>query len=519
MRDRQAVQKHSSAALRFGRGAHVLCIRSAPRSSRALPLNLFEQLPPFIKHLLQLLFVLNLISISFNAAAFDIVAPFTDPLRTMPAEIATGAILPGDQVPIVCPAKVDFAVPLSLGDAVDVALCNNPQLKASWAAIKVQASALGEAKAAYWPSLSATVNGLHSRSESTYSDATTDGITIYGSAAWRLFDFGGRKANRESAEALLSAAMSGHDATLQKTLAAVIQSYFDAQTAKADAGARSQAEAIARETLEATTRREGRGVSAQSDVLQAATAHARAVLEKHRAQGAYDKAISVLIYTMGIPTQTHLTLADDLAGTATAIEKDLDTWLTEAQKKHPAILAARAQLEAADRKIDAARSEGLPTFDLTANYFHNGYPGQAISSTQTNSYTVGLSLSVPLFSGFSNIYKIRGAEALKKQRTAELQDVEYNILMEVVKAFADAKSSLGNLRASEALIETAKAALETTRRKYDKGALDILEILSVQSAMADARQERIRCLAEWQASRLRLIANAGVLGRSQMENR
>ncbi len=39
--------------------------------------------------------------------------------------------------------------PLTLSEAMDVAICHNPQLQGTWAAIKVQAAALGEARAAY----------------------------------------------------------------------------------------------------------------------------------------------------------------------------------------------------------------------------------------------------------------------------------------------------------------------------------------------------------------------------------
>jgi outer membrane protein len=477
---------------------------------------LFKKQALFIKNLFRILFACSIASIASQAIAFDIVVPFVDPLRTTPKEIKTGITLPGDKAPVACPANVDFSAPLSLSNAVDLALCNNPQVKASWANIKVQAGVLGEAKAAYLPTLSGTVNALHSKSESAGYDNTTDGVTVFGNANWRLFDFGGRKANRQYAESLLEAALAGHGATLQKTLAAVIQAYFDAHTAKAAYEARGQAEAIAGDTLKATRHREERGAAARSDTLQAATAHARAVLDKNRAQGNYEKAISVLIYTMGIPTQTPITLADDLSASTGDYVRELNRWLADAQKKHPAILEARAQLEAAGKKIAVARSEGLPALDFTTNYFRNGYPGQAIAPNQLNSYTVGLSLSIPLFSGFSNTYKIRGAEASKEQRAAELQDTEHNVLMEVVKAYADAESSLKNLRASDDLIEAAWAALESTRRKYDKGAADILEILNAQSAMADASQERIRSLAEWNESRLRLMADSGLLGRTQI---
>jgi outer membrane protein len=86
--------------------------------------------------------------------------------------------------------------------------------------------------------------------------------------------------------------------------------------------------------------------------------------------------------------------------------------------------------------------------------------------------------------------------------------------MEVVKAHADAESALQNLEASQTLLTAAQNALASSQRKFERGAADILEMLSTQSALADAQQERIRCLAEWHSSRLRLLATAGTLGRS-----
>jgi outer membrane protein len=54
-----------------------------------------------------------------------------------------------------------------------------------------------------------------------------------------------------------------------------------------------------------------------------------------------------------------------------------------------------------------------------------------------------------------------------------------------------------------------QAALASVQRKFDKGAADMLEMLSTQAALSDAQQERIRCLAEWRSARLRLLAAAG----------
>lgn len=57
--------------------------------------------------------------------------------------------------------------------------------------------------------------------------------------------------------------------------------------------------------------------------------------------------------------------------------------------------------------------------------------------------------------------------------------------MEVVKAHADAQSSFENLQASQQLLSAAEVAVQSFQKRYDKGAADILELLSKQSALAD----------------------------------
>jgi outer membrane protein len=86
------------------------------------------------------------------------------------------------------------------------------------------------------------------------------------------------------------------------------------------------------------------------------------------------------------------------------------------------------------------------------------------------------------------------------------------VSIEVIRAHADAAAALGNLSASAGLLDAAEQAQHSAERRYDKGVGDIAELLTQQGALVEARQERIRCLADWQAARLRLLAAVGVLG-------
>lgn len=438
-----------------------------------------------------------------------------DPHWAQPELMYKGVNLP-DNSPVTCPASVDFRRALALSDAVDVALCNNPQVRAAWAQIKIQMSAVGEARAAYLPIINGSISRL--KNATTYPESSgfpnsyTMGNQLYGSLNWRFFDFGGRAANRESANQLLASAMAGHDAVLQKIMASVIQAYFDAITAKALFEARQQMATLAQNTLDASKRREMRGAAALSDTLQASTALAKARLNESRAGGDYQKALGVLKQAMGLAPSTGIELPLQIEKVQKTDIKELNDWLLEAQERHPAIKQAKAKWESDKAKITATRSEALPTLGGTAYVSQNGYPNQGLSSINQTIVAAGLTINFPIFEGFASTYKIRGAQAQAELAEAQLQDATLQILTDVVKAHADAVSSFGTLKASERLLDTAQQASESSQRRYDKNVADILEILNAQSALADAQQERIRAIAEYRSSRLRLLANTGILG-------
>lgn len=441
-----------------------------------------------------------------------------DPLLTMPPILELGPSLP-DGASIVCPAQLDLSQSLGLGEVIDLALCNNPHIKQAWANIKIQAGAVGEARSVYLPTASASFSPRQ-QTQVNYPQSPSslnsinNGRMAYANLTWRLFDFGGRAANRASANLLLESALASHNAGIQKLLAITTQSYFDVLTAKATVQAKSQAADFARSSWEATLRREVRGVSGRSDVLQAQTALEKAQLAASRADGDYRKALATLIFYMGLPTNTQLRLQE--AGEHIQKEgiKELNAWLSDAEEGHPAIRAARTQWESAKKKVVTARSAGLPSIDFVGNFYQNGYPNQGVQPVNSNTTTVGLTLNIPIFEGFATTYKIRSQEAQAEKAQAEFEGATQQVLTEIVKSHAEAVSSLANLGFSQRLLEAAHAAMQSSVNRYSKGSADILELLATQSAMTEAQQERIRCIAEYRSARLRLLANAGNLGRN-----
>ncbi len=457
-----------------------------------------------------------------SSPAVELSYPFTDPLATLPTLMGKGEILPGDSAAVSLTLKNDFSRPLSLGEALDLALSNNQNIKRSWADIKIQAGVLGEAAAAFLPTLSGGVSftkdyifSFDANSSTTQSNS----FTAQASVIWRIFDFGGRSANRSSAEKLLASALASHDVALQDAAGRAIKAYFDALIATASLTAKVKDEEIARHTLNSAKVREEIGAISQLDTLRAATALSRASLDRSRAHSEHQKALAALKRALGVPESTALLLpaelGEQLGGEVES--RELNLWVEEAQKSHPSIVKLKKQYEAAQEMVTVAKSAGLPDVSVSGNYYMNTRPGQAVNPG-THETTFVINMNIPLFDGFATTYKVRGAQGRVERSRADLSDMEEQVATDIARAYADTNSARQNLESSATLISQAQSALAVSQRRYDNGVADITDVLGTQAAMADALNERVRCLAEWQSARLQLLVSSGRFGRRMVKN-
>ena len=456
----------------------------------------------------------SLLLVCTAAAALDLNAMMEDPLLTMPPAVQRGAAFP-DGSQVRCPALVDLSHPLRLKEVMSVALCNNPQVRQAWFDIKIAAGQLGEARSTYLPTASLTYSPYQAN-QVDYPDFPDNGTFNEGTMAsanftWRMLDFGARDANHASATLALQSAFASHEAIIQRAMQVLTQYFFDVLNSEASLKAKNDAVVLSRSAWEATLRREAKGVSDKNDSLQAQSALAKSRLAASRATGDASKAQATLIAAMGLATGTSIRLDESSGMAKPGLINDLGYWLATAEQGHPAIRSAKLQWEASKAKIKAASAAGLPSLDFVASLYQNGLPNQGVQATSSYTGNAGITINIPVFEGFGTTYKVRGAQATADKAQVQMEDTEHQVLTEIVKAHADAVSSFENLDSSLSLIDATAAAVESASKRYEAGASDILELLNAQSALAQAREERLRCLSEWRSARLRLIAGAGVL--------
>jgi outer membrane protein len=439
---------------------------------------------------------------------------------------------------------------LTLPEAVQLALCHNPQVRASWSQIAQQAAALGQARSAYLPQLMAGMSRQRDRLDypnTPYPESTLFASSPNLSLSWRLWDFGARSARTEVARWQLQAALASQDATMVKALGDVLQTYFDAQTAQARWQAQQSIVPLVQRSLQAAQRKQEHGAGSSNDTLQALTTVAQANLELSRSEGDYQKALANLTFALGLPPGSIYrldamdTTEDSRDGwaprqqpqaassahsrsrtdpgppqqrdeTHRLMQKTLADWMAQVQQKHPAIVAARAQWMAAKAAVRAAQTDGLPTLDASYSYYRNGRPNQSLPGQASNEWLLGLTLTIPLFDGFNTTYKVRNAQAVAEQKAVEYQGIQQQTLQDIVQGYADAQAAWSNLHAAEQLRRAAQEAADSTQRQYGKGAADVVQVNQSLATLQQALQERARAQAEWLHAKLKLWVIDAQLG-------
>ena len=265
--------------------------------------------------------------------------------------------------------------PLDLALVAGQVLCNHPKTAAAWAKARAEAARVELARAAWQPNAQANV--AYSHSSSSYSKPIKDEVTartlnLELKLSWLFYDFGTRRANFDSAVAVLDAAHATRNATVQQVLFEASQAWFEVRAAQAQLIAAREAVRAARDSLATAQARFDAGAAARLDVLQAANAHAQARLKQAQAESAQRNALGALAVKMGLPAETPLSLVPAEGAPARwEAPGSVASLIAEASLHHPSLRAARHELDALAARVGVARAEGLPSLFGTAGYHRN----------------------------------------------------------------------------------------------------------------------------------------------------
>jgi outer membrane protein TolC len=411
---------------------------------------------------------------------------------------------------------------VSLSDAVELALCRNTTTRSAWAAARQQAAALGQAESAWLPTISAT--GSESRT------LAGDHVDVLGNIVpgaqntkdaavtltWTLYDFGGREGRIRGARHLLDASAATLNRTAQQVVFTVVQGYYGVVAADASLSAAKTTEAVTAHSVEIADALRIGGVANLGDVLQAETAHGQALLARIQAEATAKTARGQLANIFAAPADTPFKLLPEpVPAEVQPLSARVQDLMEEAAHQRPDLAAALAQRDASEQQVTVARALGRPSISFQAGHDLSDTTGIPNQNSNQSYNQIGIYLTVPIFSGFNVGYGVRQAQATLAGQEANAEQVRLQVSLDVWNAYYSLESANEQLGATTSLTKTAQDNQDAAFGRYQSGVGTILDVLTAQTAAANARQLRINAELAWKVARAQLALALGRLTGSQ----
>jgi outer membrane protein len=417
--------------------------------------------------------------------------------------------------------------PLSLADAVNVALSQNPNILRAQKDVEATEGVVVQTKAIAIPQVQA--NGSYS----AVALSDTDIISATAPAAGVSFNFGSAQnwvsqikvvqSLYEGGRILSSfrvgrltrqRSMLDYQTAVADTVVNVEVAYYDTLLAAQEITVQQASVNLLSNQLADTTRRYDAGTVPRFNVLRAEVELANARPRLIRAQNDLRIAKNGLANLLGlnVPLQTQEDIPLTLSG-----KLEAPPFQIELPRAIALALAQRTELESL-RKTEALRKEEVvaakagykPSVQLFAGYdAHNSLLHSDLGWAD-HGWITGAQVTWNIFDGFRTKGRVVETKALYQRAGIDLDDTARRIELEVRTAHSTFIEADEVLKSQAKVVEQAEEALRLASARYEAGTGTQLDVLSAQTALTEARTTQVRALRDYAVARARLERAIGM---------
>jgi len=434
------------------------------------------------------------------------------------------------------PSTSQIPMSLNLSQAETIALASSPALALARGQLESALGSVGTSRAGELPNISGSASTGRAKSISPpgnfggFLTQSTTTLTTSRSAALilrQLIVDGGR------IHEAVAAAKFGSDAArydlerqIQSVEFNVASSYYAALQARHQLQVARDSLNLAQVQLKLVQAQFKAGVASRADVLTAQLPVAQAELAVAQAANGEQTQLALMLDTMGLPAQTPVTISDESASPVPL--PALADVLAIANRDRPDLLAAQSSANAAAASLRSARLGLFPSISGTGSTNTNsskqttdqpntGGSGPPTISTTTSgvyapSWSIGLSLSVPIFDGGLTRGETAQAQGSLDQANANLKTTQLLVSLNIQQAYLGVETAQAGLTAADAEYAQARTVLDVTNAQYKAGVTTLPLLLNAQVALAKAEGDQVNALYTYKTAWQQLLISEGTLG-------
>lgn len=381
---------------------------------------------------------------------------------------------------IVCLAVILIASPvmaeeLTLSQAVEAAVNNNPAISASRLSADAAKQSAKGAKALVNPEITVA--------PSIVGDAGSDSALFFSQP---LEINGSRRVRGEIASSEAMAESFNSDVVRRDITLRVTQSYWDIAGAQELVKLNEENLAYLDTVQAAVQKQYDVGTVPGAQVLKMDVELARARQELAQARLALSQLRSELNNLMGRPADTFFTVSEPLVFLEGPIERN--ALLESAFNSRPEITSARAQLSASQGEVKAAKLQRVPDLAIQA---------RRESFDKDSDSGIAVVINLPLLDWGSAGAEKRRAQLAARSQEKQLESVRNQVSLDVEQAIQRVNAAAEVVREYQgSVLEKSDELASMARKGYERGANSYLEVLEAQRTLRSVRSSYYSALAE-----------------------
>jgi outer membrane protein len=407
------------------------------------------------------------------------------------------------------------ATPISLAEAIRLAQQNSITSVQARGSIRTTEASVKQSYAAFLPSFSVSAGTNHQSGDRFDTQGNlvpyTGNPTNYStgmSSSLQLFDGGRRFFDVKRTKADVDAAEAGETATKYQVALQVKTQYYNILAARESKSAAQAQIDQAQQQLRSSSLRLRAGAATVSDSLRSVVALGNARLSMLTAENNLRVANATLTRLIASPQTVTATPSDTLD--QQVIIPDISE-LTPLVDHAPAIRQADAQLASAHASLRSAKTAFLPTVNMNFNRSGSGLDPAFGIGDKRYAYNQNLSFSLnfPLFNNLNREVSVARAIVAEDVAEASLRDAKLLARQTLVQSIAQMKTAQEQVSIQVTSVAAATEDLRVQQRRYELGATTLLDLLTSQTQLDNARTALIRARYDYRVAKAQLEALIG----------
>ncbi len=410
--------------------------------------------------------------------------------------------------------------PISLADAVNLALTQNPNIRRAQKDLEASQGVVIQTRAIAVPKVRIT-GDYDAKQRSDVDIISTNGFDLGSDQNWQaqirvvqsLYEGGRIASSLRVAKLTKEQAMLNYQTAVADTVLDVQIGYFDVLLAEQQIVVQEASVELLSRELGDTNRRYDAGTVPRFNVLRAEVELANAQPKLIRARNAFRIAKNNLANLLGfnIPRETFEDIPLKLSGKLEAVPyaMELSRAITLALERRTELGVLRKGESLRKEDIVNARAGYKPSFQAYAGYEGHNSILQPDLNTDLHGWIAGVQMSWDIFDGGLAYGKLKQARALHEKAEVDLEDAGRRIELEVRTAFSNFREADEVLKSQEKVVEEGEEALRLAKARNEAGTATQLDVLSAQTALTEARTTQIQALHDYAVARTRLERAVG----------